>query len=273
MSRTVNEREERWKTEIEWFDEEADNAMDTIALVDPLALERYGSSHLPRRFNKVFRFRQMGCLHGKRILDVGCGMGANAVQFAKLGARVTGIDISPKAIEVARERARLNGVEDRVTFECSPFENLTLTEERFDIVWGDAVLHHLIAELPSVLEKLTAVIAPNGLIVFSEPVNMNRALRRLRLMLPVPLEGTVGERPLEKAELDRVREYIPNIQFRFFRLFGRLDRFILTNNNYERSAILRRSASNMIALADWLLLSLPFFRSFASQVVMYGRLS
>jgi 2-polyprenyl-3-methyl-5-hydroxy-6-metoxy-1,4-benzoquinol methylase len=58
--------------------------------------------------------------------------------LARMGARVTGIDVSPGAIDVARRRALVNGVADRVRFLCAPIEKAPLADREFDIVWGTA---------------------------------------------------------------------------------------------------------------------------------------
>src|ERR1700735_4748987 len=119
-------REERWREEAQFFDEWADRAAGEVRAIDPLALKRYSSPHLRRRFNKEFRFRVLGSLRGKRVLDVGCGDGVNAVLLASLGAEVTGIDVSPKAIDLATQRAKLSGVASSTRFLCSPLENADL---------------------------------------------------------------------------------------------------------------------------------------------------
>jgi SAM-dependent methyltransferase len=82
-SSTPGLREERWKQEARFFDEQSQNL--EIGLIDPLTLERYRSARR-LRFNKEFRFHLLGDLRGKRVLDVGCGDGANTVLLAKLGA-------------------------------------------------------------------------------------------------------------------------------------------------------------------------------------------
>src|SRR5712671_779233 len=48
---------------------------------------------------------------GQRLLDVACGTGVVAVTAARLGARVTGLDLTPELLERARENARIAGVE------------------------------------------------------------------------------------------------------------------------------------------------------------------
>src|SRR5208337_1852452 len=158
---------------------------ETVSPIDPLTLARYGQGPLRRRFHEEFRYHLMGSLHGKRVLDVGCGDGRNAVLLAKLGARVTGIDVAPGAIELARKRARLNGVTDSATFVCSPLEIADFSASSFDVIWGDAILHHVIPELDTVLGELARWAKPDALMLFAEPVNLNPALRRIRLRVPV----------------------------------------------------------------------------------------
>jgi len=269
MPQSENSRQERWKSEAKFFDEWAAKAAQHITPTDPLAIRRY-STPLRRKFNKEFRFLLMGSLRGKSLLDVGCGDGENAVMLAQLGALVTGIDISPKAIDLAWKRAEMNGVKDSVRFCCSPLESADFPQNSFDIIWGDAILHHLIAELDRVVHKLTEWAKPGALLLFGEPTNFNNALRKFRFMLPVKTDATPDERPLEPADLEIVRRHIPDLQVKPFRLFGRLDRFILPTDNYERSAWPRRAVSNFLATLDYFLLSLPGIKQLGGTAVMCG---
>ena len=211
-------------------------------------------------------------LKGARVLDVGCGEGADSVLLAALGAaKVTGIDLSPKAVDLAWERARIDGVADRVEFHCQAIEQADLPAASFDIVWCNAILHHLTHDLDRVLAKLASWARPGGVLSFAEPTNLNHTVRALRQMIPIKRgESTPDERPLEWRDLDVVRKYVPDLQIRHFCLLGRLDQFILTNYNYERSSLPRRLAVNVTGCVDWLLLSLPFVDRLGSCTVMWG---
>jgi 2-polyprenyl-3-methyl-5-hydroxy-6-metoxy-1,4-benzoquinol methylase len=270
MNPTSEQREERWRKEARFFDEWADRSARSIGPIDPLALRRYSARRLRRRFNKEYRFRVLGPVAGKQVLDVGCGDGMNAVLLAKLGAQVTGIDVSPKAVEVARQRAEVNGVSERTRFLCAPLENADLPPGVFDVIWGDAILHHLIGELDGVLRRLVSWAKPRGLLLFAEPINFNQTLRRIRFLIPVRTEATPDERPLEPAEIRLLRTHIPDLHVEPFTLLGRLDRFLLPGYNYERSPISRRCLANALAMIDYVALRIPAVRNLAGAAVMYG---
>ena len=268
---TLEERSRRWDEEARFFDHLAADVDESTLFIDPLALQRYSRPVLRKRFNKEFRFRLLGPLEGKTLLDIGCGDGLNAVMLAKMGARVTGLDISPGAIDVAHRRAELNGVSERMTFICAPAEIADLAPDSFDIIWGDAILHHVLGDLEEVLQHLVRACKPSGLLLFSEPVNQANSLRRLRALIPVHTDATPDERPLIKAELELLEKYTSNLRLRHYGLFGRLDRFILTNFNYERSSFVRRTIVNAIDSIDYALLCLPFVNRLGGVCVIYGQ--
>ena len=75
-----------------------------------------------------------------RLLEVGCGMGTDLLQFARGGARCTGIDLTPRSVEITRHRFRLYGAEG--DFMISDGEHLPFRNESFDVVYSNGVLHH-----------------------------------------------------------------------------------------------------------------------------------
>jgi 2-polyprenyl-3-methyl-5-hydroxy-6-metoxy-1,4-benzoquinol methylase len=263
-------RMERWEAEAEFFDHVAEQLRPELEPLDPLTVVRY-SGNLKPRFNKEYRFTLLGDLRGKRVLDVGCGEGSNAVLLATLGAEVTGIDISPKSIELAAARAQLDGVADRVRFVCAPIETAAIPPDSFDVIWGDGVLHHLIDELDSVLGHLVTWAKPGALAVFSEPVNLSQRLRTLRLALPIHTDATPDERPLEPGEIDVVRRHLPELQLKYFGLLARLDRWVLLDTNYERSPAARQLVANVLRVIDDAVLAMPGLHALASMTVMHAR--
>lgn len=270
-SRTVPPHQaDRWEAEAEFFDELAKRAPEQSLVMDPLAWSRYGRNRLRRRFNKELRFRILGDVRGKRVLDVGCGAGVNAVTLARKGAEVTGLDISRQAIRLARRRAGINGVEERTRFVCAPVETAELEPGRFDVIWGDGVLHHLLGDLDLVMGRLMRWTKPGGLLLFSEPMNLNPTLRRLRLKIPVTTEATPDERPLNRQELELLARHVPDLRIRHFNFFARIDPFVLIDVNYERSPWPRRAVVNVTNGLDWFLLSLPKARSLAGMGVLWG---
>lgn len=75
------------------------------------------------------------------VLDLGCGTGTHAVYLASQGHRVTGIDFSPKAISLARQKAGKAGV--KVDFRIGDVTRLKDLHERFDIVLDVGCFHGL----------------------------------------------------------------------------------------------------------------------------------
>jgi 2-polyprenyl-3-methyl-5-hydroxy-6-metoxy-1,4-benzoquinol methylase len=90
------------------------------------------------------RFAEFPRWAGKRVLEIGCGIGTDTINFARAGALVTAVDLSEESIALARERARVFGVEDRITFYAADAENLskTVPPEPYDLVYSFGVIHH-----------------------------------------------------------------------------------------------------------------------------------
>jgi 2-polyprenyl-3-methyl-5-hydroxy-6-metoxy-1,4-benzoquinol methylase len=266
-------REARWKEEAGFFDRWADRLDESKLPIDPLAWKRYTSPRLRPRFNKEFRFLLLGDLRGKTLLDVGCGDSQNVALLAKMGAEVTGLDVSSGAVALARRRAEINGVSDRVHLVCSPIETAEIASRSFDVIWGDGILHHVLDEFENVIQRLAVWAKPGALLLFAEPLNLFPPLRQLRTMIPIETEHTQGERPLIQAEVDLIRKYAPDLSVRHFGFLGRLDPFILTQFNYERSSAIRRAAVNLTNAIDWAMLSVPYLEKLGGSGVLYGHVA
>jgi 2-polyprenyl-3-methyl-5-hydroxy-6-metoxy-1,4-benzoquinol methylase len=93
--------------------------------------------HIPR-FAEFERWR------GKKVLEVGCGIGTDTMSFARHGAKVTAVDLSEKSVEVARLRAKVYGLEDKVQFFRGNAEELAelVPRESYDLIYSFGVIHH-----------------------------------------------------------------------------------------------------------------------------------
>jgi SAM-dependent methyltransferase len=166
-------------------------------------------------------FSRLGNLRGRRALDYGCGHGMAAVVLARAGAAVAAFDLSPGYVAEARARAAANGV--RVEFSVADGEALPFPDESFDVVWGNAVLHHL--DLARAGRELFRVMRPGAAAVFCEPWGGNPLLGLARRWLPYPgKDRTPDERPLTSRDLAPLRTVFPSLEFEGFQLFGMLRR-------------------------------------------------
>jgi SAM-dependent methyltransferase len=121
---------------------------------------------------------RIGDLQGKRILDLGCGMGDAAVYFALRGAQVSAVDISPGMVDVCRRLAQREGVASQVQAQAAVGERLPFADGSFDVVYGNGVLHHL--DLGISGPEIARVLGPGGLGVFIEPLAYNPVIEVYR---------------------------------------------------------------------------------------------
>lgn len=89
-------------------------------------------------------FADFGRWKGKKVLEIGCGLGTDTMNFARAGARVTAVDLSDESLAMARQRAEVFGLADRITFYRANAERLseTVPVEPYDLVYSFGVIHH-----------------------------------------------------------------------------------------------------------------------------------
>jgi SAM-dependent methyltransferase len=81
---------------------------------------------------------------GKRVLEIGCGLGTDTMNFARAGANITAVDLSAKSLELARRRAEVFGLQDRIRFVEANAEHLSdhIEPAGYDLVYSFGVIHH-----------------------------------------------------------------------------------------------------------------------------------
>ena len=96
---------------------------------------------------------------GREVLEIGCGVGSDLVRFAKAGALVKGIDLSPKSVGIAKARLSL--------YKCggeayvADAENLPFKDDEFTLVYSWGVLHHT-PDIDKAISEIHRVLKPKG---------------------------------------------------------------------------------------------------------------
>ncbi|HMD48414.1 MAG TPA: class I SAM-dependent methyltransferase [Bryobacteraceae bacterium] len=100
---------------------------------------------------------------GLKVLEIGCGIGTDTVNFAMCGARVTAVDLTERSLEVARQRAQVFGVEDQVRFIQANAETLSesVPVEPYDLVYSFGVIHHT-PDPENVLKEIRKYLKPSS---------------------------------------------------------------------------------------------------------------
>jgi 2-polyprenyl-3-methyl-5-hydroxy-6-metoxy-1,4-benzoquinol methylase len=108
-------------------------------------------------------FAQHARWQGRRVLELGCGIGTDTVSFARAGATVTACDLSPASLDLARRHAEVMGVADRVSFVEANGERLSghVAVEPYDLVYSFGVVHHS-PHPEAVVRELGRYLAPGG---------------------------------------------------------------------------------------------------------------
>jgi SAM-dependent methyltransferase len=132
---------------------ETADAADRRAYFKGVEEHRYGIAPFIPRVAAFDRYR------GKRVLEIGCGMGTDGSQFAAAGADYVGVDLTEAAVGLARENLALRGLPG----ECiaTNAEQLPFPDASFDHVYSFGVIHHT-SDPSAVLEQVKRVLRPGG---------------------------------------------------------------------------------------------------------------
>ncbi|HEX8371059.1 MAG TPA: class I SAM-dependent methyltransferase [Pyrinomonadaceae bacterium] len=97
----------------------------------------YVEPHIPA-------FAEFDKWRGKKVLEIGCGIGTDTMNFARAGAEVTAVDLSSESLKLAKKRAEVFGLADRINFYEVNAERLSdyIPPEKYDLVYSFGVVHH-----------------------------------------------------------------------------------------------------------------------------------
>jgi ubiquinone/menaquinone biosynthesis C-methylase UbiE len=104
-------------------------------------------------------------LQGKRLLEIGCGMGFDSLEFIRRGVRVTSVDLSPKAVEFCKRHFEVVGADaDEVKVDNAL--SLSCPDNSFDAVWSNGVLHAS-GDTQAAINEVFRVLKPGGRAIIS----------------------------------------------------------------------------------------------------------
>jgi 2-polyprenyl-3-methyl-5-hydroxy-6-metoxy-1,4-benzoquinol methylase len=203
-------------------------------------------------------------LHGIRVLDLGAGDGSWSVILAEQGADVVSVEISPRQVELARERMAINNLFwDARIGSAFALQN-DFEPACFDLIFGQGVLHHLTFDLHRVYQGCSDLLKAGGYAIFSEPVTGGAFLRALRKQLAwmIPLDSeSPDERPLFPSEIKMLNQYFAKVDVSYFDVFAKISRRISGMTSLGQS---------LTHLDDWLLKN-NMFVSLATMAFIVAR--
>jgi ubiquinone/menaquinone biosynthesis C-methylase UbiE len=109
--------------------------------------------------------REATLLKGKHLLEVGCGIGFDSVEFLKRGVRVTATDLTLNAVRLARRHFEIEGLQVEEVRTASALD-LPFADNTFDAVWADGVLHAT-GDTQRAISEARRVLAPGGRAIIS----------------------------------------------------------------------------------------------------------
>ena len=241
---------------------EASRVASNIRPTSPGIFRRYAAPTLDTPYPLEYMYALVGDVRGRRVLDLGCGTGADSVLLAARGADVSGVDISPELLTLASQRAALDGQAERIVTLCGSTHDIPVPDASIDLVFGNAVLHHV--DLALTAREVRRVLKPGGRAIFAEPIRNSKTIAAVRRLIPYRQPDiSPFERPLRFDEIVSFSSRFSSYEHREFEMpFVQLMRVC-----HVGPALLRR----VYQLDVQLLRRFPHLRHFASGIVFQVR--
>jgi ubiquinone/menaquinone biosynthesis C-methylase UbiE len=138
-------------------------------------------SHIP----EMVKFQRWA---GHDVLEVGCGIATDGIQFVRRGARYTGVDASSTALELARRRFAAENLS--ANLQRASATELPFSDECFDLVYSHGVIHHIDATKRAV-QEFHRILRPGGaalvMVYHRNSLNYYFNIMLVRRLLAMPL--------------------------------------------------------------------------------------
>ena len=231
----------------------------------------------PTAMENQFILRRMGPLRGKKLLDIGAGLGESSVYFALRGARVTTVDVSRGMVDTALALGKKYGVE--LEGFVAGAEDLDVPAGSYDLVYIANTIHH-VQNRALLFERIHRALKRGGMFFSYDPLAYNPAINVYRRM--ATQVRTPDESPLTIADVKLAREYFRRVGHREFWISSLLlfakyylkDRVHPNEDRYWKR-ILRESEKALwwwkpLRAMDTALTRIPLVRWLAWNIVLWG---
>jgi SAM-dependent methyltransferase len=159
------------------------------------------------KLHHLLRLVNFDGYRGRSVLDVGCGAGVDLARFAKGGAEVTGVDVAPSAIELARANFVQQNLRGRL--EVADGEHLPFPENCFDLVYAHGVVQYT-AEPQRLVDECRRVLKPGGEAIL-QVYNRISWLNALSKLMKVGLEHETAP-VLRKYSIAELRQLLAGFE-------------------------------------------------------------
>ncbi|MFI1016069.1 SAM-dependent methyltransferase [Streptomyces sp. NPDC020965] len=222
------------------LDDEQTEVADGAALDGNIHLGYWDSAADDRSLNQAtdrltdLVAERLAAAPGRRLLDVGCGTGRPALRIARAtGAHVSGISISEQDIDLARTRADVTALADRVDFQYADACALPFEADSFDGAWAIESMMH-IPDRTTALTEIARTLRPGSPLVITDvllrsPVTGDaadlvrrtcRAFQSPSLPEPAKLRTALNSAGLEVVEFNDIGEHVRRTYQAFADAFG-----------------------------------------------------
>jgi SAM-dependent methyltransferase len=155
--------------------------------------------------------KRLGNIKGKRLLDVGCGLGEASVYFAMLGADVTSSDLSQGMLDATTRLANINGVS--VKQHIASAEDMQLPPNaKFDFIYSGNLLHHV--NIEETIKRIKPHLADDGKFVTWDPLAYNPAINVYRSIATDV--RTPDEHPLKWGDIKLFHKHFDTVETKYF---------------------------------------------------------
>jgi len=220
----------------------------------------------------------LGDLRGKKVIELGCGLGEAAVYFAKHGAEVTATDISSGMVRLAEKVAEKHGV--KITTAQAYSHKTPFADNTFDVVYTGNTLHHV--DLDDTLAESRRILKPGGMFVSWDPLAHNPIINIYRRMAMGV--RTEDEHPLKMKQLKIFNKYFSSVKYEttwFFTLwiflkFYFIDRVDPNKERYWKKILvdhkkLEKTYMRLERMDKRFLKFFPFMKRYCWNIVVMAR--